>query len=890
MNQQGIFPRTVSLMTKSRVTFVSTLVILLCVVNFGLLFFYGNKSSSDLFSPSELVSISSSPCPTLPIEVFDERYYFYDPIDIVYTWVNGSDPTLVQALADLQQTLNISAAIVSSSESNSSSAEENDQLAANRFQDNDELKYSLRSVERYAPWVRHIYLVTNGQVPHWLNLDHPRISVVTHAEIFQNTSHLPTFSSPAIESQLHHIPGLSERFLYLNDDVMFGDHIYPDDFYTPGQGQNVFLSWPVPNCAEGCPSSWIGDGYCDLACNVSECDFDFPDCVNATSNTSPSNTNSNNSWWNSWGENSNQRPVCHAGCPDSWVGDKYCDTACKHPDCGYDAGDCGLAVMQEGRLYRLAVGAGDTEILLPPGLRAAYFNFSAALPEGAVVDSAEAEHSGIVRTLTVNQKLGGIVTLTLNFDAPMQRIGLIVRAHSAAPDGEEALPPLSLNITAATVNWTVANLDDFLDANFTAVSSNTTESSNGTSPDPPTPTARTLLAFSEEEEEEESEAESLTDEQMGDFDQKLAELFAQKKLMKKEAAQARRQDVHFRFRAIGLLEVFVTAEAKNPLIFFLLPPLLNVLKSVAGKPKHMNMYERLTAFVHKITKSREAVVFSEKELCHPEDALALLEELFVLIKTAPNAEFIHIYNDCILYVAHSLLAPTPTADTDTAAALFKTALLDFMTNKTSRFSHTLFIRLFKDNRSFGLTLLPTVLQAVPHCPKEFRQTEALKLLEIALSPAKQFADKPEVAAPVLTAAVPSVLALSPKMNSARAKVVIAGLRALVQTATAAKLQMQHLQPLGDFLQAFAANTTSANLRSQANNIRALITSGPNPKTAKKLKTAAPQTTKKVQKEEEKEEMAKKATKEGRGKRPAERPVEGSPKKMKGGKKAKKERV
>lgn len=58
-------------------------------------------------------------------------------------------------------------------------------------------------------------------------------------EIFPNKSHLPTFSSPAIESHLHLIPGLSEKFLYLNDDVVFAAQVWPDDFYTHSKGQKV---------------------------------------------------------------------------------------------------------------------------------------------------------------------------------------------------------------------------------------------------------------------------------------------------------------------------------------------------------------------------------------------------------------------------------------------------------------------------------------------------------------------------------------------------------------------------------------------------------------------------------------------------------------------------
>jgi hypothetical protein len=63
--------------------------------------------------------------------------------------------------------------------------------------------------------------------------------VITHEEIFLNKSHLPTFSSPAIECHLHRIPGLSDKFLYLNDDTMFGAPVWPDDFYSAGKGQKV---------------------------------------------------------------------------------------------------------------------------------------------------------------------------------------------------------------------------------------------------------------------------------------------------------------------------------------------------------------------------------------------------------------------------------------------------------------------------------------------------------------------------------------------------------------------------------------------------------------------------------------------------------------------------
>lgn len=59
-------------------------------------------------------------------------------------------------------------------------SKQDEDVSASRFEDNEELRYSLRSIERHAPWVRHIFIVTNGQIPSWLNLDSPRVSVITH--------------------------------------------------------------------------------------------------------------------------------------------------------------------------------------------------------------------------------------------------------------------------------------------------------------------------------------------------------------------------------------------------------------------------------------------------------------------------------------------------------------------------------------------------------------------------------------------------------------------------------------------------------------------------------------------------------------------------------------
>lgn len=65
------------------------------------------------------------------------------------------------------------------------------------------------------------------------------VSLLPAQEIFENKSHLPTFGSPAIEANIHKIPGLSDKFIYMNDDVLFGVDVWPDDFFSYSTGQKV---------------------------------------------------------------------------------------------------------------------------------------------------------------------------------------------------------------------------------------------------------------------------------------------------------------------------------------------------------------------------------------------------------------------------------------------------------------------------------------------------------------------------------------------------------------------------------------------------------------------------------------------------------------------------
>lgn len=136
-------------------------------------------------------------------------------IDMVYLWVDGNDP---QWLA----------------KHNACIGKTEDKSAVNckgRYSDNDELKYSLRSVEMYAPWIRKIFIVTDNQVPKWLDTSNPKIRIVDHKEILPEVS-LPCFNSRLIEHFLYKIPGLSEHFLYANDDMFINRPVTPATFFA----------------------------------------------------------------------------------------------------------------------------------------------------------------------------------------------------------------------------------------------------------------------------------------------------------------------------------------------------------------------------------------------------------------------------------------------------------------------------------------------------------------------------------------------------------------------------------------------------------------------------------------------------------------------------------
>ena len=130
-------------------------------------------------------------------------------IDVVYTWVDGHDINWKNKKEKYIKNTNTKDKIL--------------------HENINELKYSIRSLNKYASWINNIYIVADDdQIPSFINFNNEKIKLVKHSDIIDK-KYLPTFNSLVIEANIHHIKGLSETFLYFNDDFFLGNNLYKKD-------------------------------------------------------------------------------------------------------------------------------------------------------------------------------------------------------------------------------------------------------------------------------------------------------------------------------------------------------------------------------------------------------------------------------------------------------------------------------------------------------------------------------------------------------------------------------------------------------------------------------------------------------------------------------------
>lgn len=151
-------------------------------------------------------------------------------IDFVILWVDPTDPAW-------QEEYNKYAT--------------NTKYAPERFRDWDTLRYLFRGIDKFTPWVNQVVLITCGQTPKWLDVNHPKLRLINHKDYIP-TEYLPVFNACAIEFFLHKIPGLSEHFVFLNDDMLFMRPLSPNRFFRNG----LPCDMPIESAYKG-----VNDGF-----------------------------------------------------------------------------------------------------------------------------------------------------------------------------------------------------------------------------------------------------------------------------------------------------------------------------------------------------------------------------------------------------------------------------------------------------------------------------------------------------------------------------------------------------------------------------------------------------------------------------------------------------
>ena len=165
-------------------------------------------------------------------------------IDFVILWVDGNDPAWQAEKALYEHT------------------DRTESGRINRYRDWGLLPYWFRAVEKYTPWVNRIHFVTWGHLPPFLNTDDPRLHIVKHRD-FIPAQYLPTFNSHAIEMNIHRIPGLSEHFVYFNDDMFLLRPMQQEAFFREGLPCTCGSEKPME--FRGNPAAWIHAAVNDLA-------------------------------------------------------------------------------------------------------------------------------------------------------------------------------------------------------------------------------------------------------------------------------------------------------------------------------------------------------------------------------------------------------------------------------------------------------------------------------------------------------------------------------------------------------------------------------------------------------------------------------------------------
>ncbi|MEY1088326.1 Stealth CR1 domain-containing protein [Morganella morganii] len=157
-----------------------------------------------------------------------------EKIDFILPWVDPTDPVWQYEKKQHEKKYNL---------------DQTDSNSPARYRDIEILKFVLRSIEKNCPWFNKIYIITAGHFPIWLDINSDKLELIKHSDLYFNKSHLPTFNSNSIEMNLAKLNQISDKFVYMNDDLVIMNPLKESRFFKNNK--------PVDFLCHG----WMKRGY-----------------------------------------------------------------------------------------------------------------------------------------------------------------------------------------------------------------------------------------------------------------------------------------------------------------------------------------------------------------------------------------------------------------------------------------------------------------------------------------------------------------------------------------------------------------------------------------------------------------------------------------------------
>jgi len=154
------------------------------------------------------------------------------------------------------------------------------------------------------------------------------------------------------------------------------------------------------------------------------------------------------------------------------------------------------------------------------------------------------------------------------------------------------------------------------------------------------------------EEDDDEELPDLNDDEMLDFDEKLAEIFKQRKIIKTSRRESKQQILHFKFKVLEMLDIFIKRQSTNVLVVELIMPLLHLVKQLYGSHDQQQLYERVQSLLkNRLLKVKDY----PRTNVNTDELFDLLEEVNKFAEKCNEPELCNLAGEVSIFIVKVIL-------------------------------------------------------------------------------------------------------------------------------------------------------------------------------------------------------------------------------------------